>query len=179
MKRIILCLCMLPWTALAAGNIVTNGGSISTVAKQDSIILCGQSFNATTGYVGPGVARYLGGVTDMTMGGTACDALDSTTEATADAPIATNFPAFNVHGLYCRISSDPASDVVLTVRSAAADLSATFTCTIAGTGTATSCTTTNATPSAVAAAATIAVKVVTLEDLSLQDVWCKLFFSIN
>src|SRR3972149_3479124 len=108
MKWLYLVLLALPLTVNGASNIVTDGGNANPTIKWDSIILCGQNFNATTGYVGPGAARYLGGVTDLTMGGAACDALDSTTEATADAPIATDFPAFRVHGMACRISSDPA-----------------------------------------------------------------------
>ena len=180
MKRLILVLlATLPFFAVADTNVFVSGQSRGLQTMMyDSIYLCGQLVNATTVYAGPGAARYLGAATDLTMGGTACDALESTTEATADAPIAATFPAFRVHGMYCAISSDPTGDVVLTARSAAADLSPTFTCTIAGTGTGQSCSTTNTTTSAVAAGATIAVKAVTLEDLSAQDYWCRLFFSI-
>jgi hypothetical protein len=176
--RLILLLLAIPLTVAGSTNIVIDGGNPRPPVKADSIILCGQSFNATTGYIGPATTLYLGAAVDMTMGGAACDILDSTTEATADAPISTVFPAFSVQGMFCVLSSDPTSDVVVTARSAAADLAPTMTCTIAGTGTATNCSTVNTNPAPVAAAATIAIKVVTLENLSAQDVWCKLFFTL-
>lgn len=179
MRKWIAILCLVPWAAFADSTIFYASGGKSGTTMFDDIVLCGQLTNASTNYVGPGTATYLGGATDYAIGGTACDALHSTTEETADAPISADFPAFRVHGMFCRISSDPASDVVVTARSAAANLSPSFTCTIAGTGTATSCRTTNTSTSDVAAAATIAVRAVTLEDLSAQDVWCKLFFSVK
>lgn len=172
---------------IAAGAVGTSELATGAVANtdvgavaMDKIILCGQLVNTSTVYAGPATTVYLAAASaEAAIGGTTCDGLDSTTEATADAPIATNFPAFKVHGMYCRISSDPASDVVITARSAAADLTPSLTCTIAGTGTATHCRALTATTTDVAAGATIAVKAVTLEDLSAQDIWCELYFSLS
>lgn len=164
-------------TADLAVGAVTNTRLGATAL--DSIILCGDSFNTTTGYIGPSAAAYLGSGADTTINSTVCQALDSTTEATADAPISAAFPAFKVHGFWCVLSSDPASDVVITARSAAAGLTPAVTCTIAGTGSATSCRALTSTTTDVAAGATIALQVVTLEDLSAQDIWCKLFFSLS
>ena len=66
-----------------------------------------------------------------------------------------------------------------TARSAAADMTPSLTCTIAGTGSATHCRALTSTTTDVAAGATIAVKAVTLEDLSAQDIWCELYFSLS
>ena len=172
---------------IAAGAVGTSELATGAVANtdvgavaMDKIILCGQLVNNSTVYVGPATTVYLAAASaEAAIGGTTCDGLDSTTEATADAPIATNFPAFKVHGMYCRISSDPTADVVITARSAAADMTPSLTCTIAGTGTATHCRALTATTTDIAAGATIAVKAVTLEDLSAQDIWCELYFSLS
>lgn len=167
---------------ITGGQIATGTLTNSNVGAlaMDQIILCGDSFNNTTGYIGPAAAAYLsGGAVDLTMGGTACNAIpESTTETTADEPIATYFPAFKVHGLFCAISSDPTADVVVALRSAAAATTPAVTCTIAGTGTAQSCRALTATTTNIAAGATIAVQVVTTENLSAQDVWCKLYFTL-
>jgi hypothetical protein len=129
--------------------------------------------------LGPAAAEYLGNGTEFEIGGTACNAYDDGTEATADAPIVADFPAFKVTGMFCRSSSDAAQDQVLTLRSAAADVTPSVTCTIAGTGTATSCSTVTSTTTDIAAGATIAVKSVNGEDLSTQDVWCEVYFVIK
>lgn len=172
---------------IAAGAVATSElatGAVGNVdmgaTMMDKIILCGQLVNNNTVYVGPATTVYLAAASaEAAIGGTTCDGLDSGTEATADAPIATNFPAFKVHGLYCRISSDPTNDVVITARSAAADMTPSLTCTIAGTGSATHCRALTSTTTDIAAGATIAVKAVTTEDLSAQDIWCELYFSIS
>lgn len=145
----------------------------------DKIILCGDNFSTATGYGGPATAAYLGDGSDASINSTACQALDSGTEATADAPITADYPAIKVHGFFCRLSSDPTADVVFTMRSATADLTPTVTCTVAGTGSATSCRALTNTTTDIAAGATIAMKVVTLENLSAQDFWCQLYFSIS
>lgn len=171
---------------IAAGAVGTSELATGAVASADvggfatdSIIACGQLVSSSTVYLGPSTAAYLGSGADTSAGGTVCDALDSGTESTADAPIATTFGAIKIHGMYCRVTSDPASDVVFTLRSAAADLTPSVTCTVAGTGSSQHCVSTTPTTVDVAANATIAVKVVTLEDLSLQDGWCKIFFSLS
>lgn len=145
----------------------------------DKIVLCGQDANSGTVYLGPSTLTYLGSGGEFAIGGTACDLLANATEATADAPITADFPSFKVNGMFCRSSSDATNDQVLTLRSAAAGLTPAITCTIAGTGTATSCSTTTGTTTDIAAGATIAVQSVNTEDLSLQDVWCEVYFSLK
>ena len=161
---------------------LSNGATMVSPGKEryDSIILCGQLVSSSTTYLGPGLATYLGAPTDLTMGGTACDALDNTTEATARAVVFPN-TAMRVTGMYCKISSDPASDVVFSARAGSAELAVPLTCTIAGTGAAKECSANyvaGASP-LVAANAAIDVKVITNEDLSAQDAWCKLYFSVQ
>lgn len=148
-------------------------------AAADKIVLCGQDANSGTIYGGPAAAAYLGDGNEFAIGGAVCNALDNATEATADAPIAADFPAFKVTGMYCRTSSDATNDQTFTLRSAAADLTPSVTCTVAGTGTATSCSTVTQTTTDIAAGATIAVKSVNTEDLSAQDFWCEVYFVIR
>lgn len=147
------------------------GGGITS----DKVILCGNLLNSGTHYGGPATARYLGGNGSITIEGTTCDGLDNPTESTADEPIASDYPAFGVLGMWCRISTDPTNDVVFTMRSGVADLTPSVTCTIAGTGSATSCSVTSPTTVDVGAAAPIAMKAVTTEDLSTQAFWCQVY----
>lgn len=161
---------------LAVGTLT--GANIGAVLLDD-IILCGQNANSATIYGGPAAAVYLGSGGEAAIGGTLCDSLDNATEATADAPISADFPAIKIHGLFCRLSSDPTNDVVLTLRSAEAGLTPAVTCTVTGAGSATSCRALTSTTTNVAAGATLAVQSVTTEDLSLQDFWCKAYFTIQ
>ncbi len=180
MKRLAALLCLLAGIAQAEQNVYVSGGIYAHVAAMhDSIILCGELGGVSDAfYAGPGAPNFFGAHTVLTRAGAGCDALGDTTEATADAPISLLFPEFRVHGFYCEISADPTAAVVLTARSTAADLSGSFTCTIPAAGTSQSCWTTNTTISTVAAAATIAIQSLSTQDLSAEDVWCRLFFSI-
>lgn len=170
MKTLLMILCLL---IAPFAHAARDGGA--TTMPQDSVVLCGQNFNTTTGYIGP--APFGAGLTDM--GGTVCNGLDSTTEGTADDPVQAQFPAFMVTGFACLLSSDPVSDVVITARSAVADMSPSLTCTVTGAGTDTGCSTTAKTTTDVAIGATIALKVVTLENLSTQDLWCKMYIILR
>lgn len=171
-------------TTVAVGAAVTsltqpenNVGPNELGASSDKIIICGQDANSGTIYFGPETATYLGSGGEFAIGGAACNALDNATEATADAPITAGFPAFKVTGMHCVSSSDATNDQVLTLRSAAADVTPSITCTIAGTGSAVECTSTTATTTDIASGATIAVKSVNTEDLSAQDIWCEVYIS--
>lgn len=138
-----------------------------------SLPFCGQNFNTTTGYIGPDVASFFGRANAL-LGDATCDGYDSTTEATADRPIKGTFPAFSVVGMLCTNNVDNASDIVITARSNLANLSPSVTCTIVGTGTDQDCyTIVSGVPPIVASGATIATQVVTLEDLSANDVACR------
>lgn len=140
--------------------------------------LCGQNVNASTVYLGPDLAGFWGRALTSLQGAAGCDALESTTEATADAPLNASYPAFYVTGFRCSDSSDAAADVVFTLRSAAADTSPVVSCTIAGTGTGQDCFAVISNPPLVASGATIAVKVVGTEDLSAQDASCDITIQV-
>jgi hypothetical protein len=137
------------------------------------LITCGDGASSATHYQGPHIAAFRGLAPDLSIDGTVCDALDSGTEATADLPLPDGTPGFFVLGATCCVDADPAADVVFTLRSAAADLSPTMTCTVGLTGTDQCC---HIRPGGsapfVAAGATVANKVVTGEDLSTTGVGC-------
>ena len=130
------------------------------------IFFCGNAPNNTTQYFGAPDATNL-----MGFGGTACDAEDDTTEATAD-DVVWSAP-LKVLGMCCRISSSGSNGVTLTLRSAAADLSPSLTMTIP-TGATNGCAypTSDTTLPTVAAGATMAVKIVSTENIATVDTGC-------
>lgn len=156
-------------------NSVGLGTEVSGFAEP--VTFCGQLPNATTGYLGPGLLGLDGTPTDYIMGGTACDGLDSGTEATADAPVSTL--AVKVVGMRCKQStaSGASETTAYTLRTAAADAVTTdgaatvVSCNIDG-ASATECRSVAGTTTNVAAGATMAVKVVASANLSAQDARC-------
>jgi hypothetical protein len=161
---------------LVPDNSIALGSEVSGFAEP--VTFCGQLPNATTGYLGPGVAGLDGTPTDYVMGGTACDALDSGTEATADAPISTL--AVKVVGMRCKQSaaSGASETTAYTLRTATADAVTTdgnataITCNIDG-ASATECRSVAGSTTNIAAGATMAVKVVASANLSAQDARCQ------
>lgn len=161
-------------------NSVGLGSEVSGFAEP--VTFCGQlvdgSSSPATVYLGPGLLGLNGTPTDYIMGGTACDALESGTEATADAPISTL--AVKVVGMRCKQSAASGSSktTTYTLRTAAADAVTTdgsatvLTCDIAG-ATATECRTVAGTTTDIAAGATMAVKALTDANLSAQDARCQ------
>ncbi len=136
-----------------------------------SFVGCGDLANAGTLYGGPIADSFDGTGGEYALAGTACSANDNSTEATTDESIAAN-TAFKITGMYCVVSGSGSNGVVLTARSAEADLTPSLTCTV-GTGN-TTCSTVLGTTTDVAAGATVAIKSVTSgEDLSAQDFWCR------
>lgn len=160
-------------------NFSTIDATLPFGTQQRTLRFCGQNVSSSTVYAGPAVSAFFGR-TNALQGDATCDALDNGTEATADNPVNASFPAFKVLGMYCSVSSDPTADVVLTARSAAADLSPTLTCTVAGTGSGQDCWAyfTGAAPT-IAPGAAVAVKSVTGEDLSAQDFSCDWIIQFN
>lgn len=148
-------------------------------------IFCGDLPNNTTHFTSPS-SGYPGGIfynstltagdLDFDLAGAGCAAEDSTTEATADEIMFTGLPV-KVHGMYCRVSSSGSNGVTLRVRSAAANLTPDVTCTIATS--ATECRSITPSTTDVAANATVAVAAVSTEDLSAQDFWCLVDYSIQ
>ena len=156
-------------------NSIGLGREVSGFAEP--VTFCGQLPNATTGYLGPGLLGLDGTPTDYIMGGTACDALDSGTEATADAPLSTL--ALKVVGMRCKQSaaSGAAETTAYTLRTAAADAvttdggATTISCSIDG-ASATECRSVAGSTTDIVAGATMAVKVVASANLSAQDGRC-------
>lgn len=139
----------------------------------DSIWTCGQLANNGTVFSGP-VVQFLAGdyTTSFVMGGAGCDALENADEATADTPVGWANTAFKVTGMVCEVSSSGANGVVLTARSAVANLTPSITCTVP-TGQ-TTCSTTTGSTTDIAANATIAVRATDTENLSAEDYSCKI-----
>lgn len=157
-----------------------------------SAVFCGQLTNggvATVSYMGPvevqdgtGAGEGLNGPIDA--GSTVCDASDSTTEATADAPIFTNIPIYPL-GMYCRAvtgagaTGSGALGVNYALRVAAAAPTAALACDVP-TG-AIDCSAwygRDVDVPKVSGGATMAIRTtVGVEDLSANDGWCRLFYT--
>lgn len=155
-------------TATAAQLSTLDGG-----AAFDTVILCGDGpSGAGTVYLGPETAAYGGDGGDASIGGTLCDALDSGTEGTSDAPILTDV-AFKVAGAICTTDGTigASENVVFTMRSAEADTVPVQSCTIIEAEK--DCSITVATTTDVAAGATIAMKAVQTGNNTTDNYWCR------
>lgn len=143
----------------------------------EQVIFCGDNANDGTIYGGPNTT-LLGGdySASSALNSAACQALDSATEATADAALFAN-TAFKVDGMFCKVDSSGSNGVTFTLRSAEADTTPAISCTIATSET--TCTSTTGSTTDIAAGATVAVKSVTTEDLSTNDFWCKVFITLK
>lgn len=158
--------------ALPENSIGPDEGAFMT----DLIYFCGQQVVTGTVYLGPVTAFLTGDFTAAyVMGDAQCNALEDSTEATADAPIGYANTTFKVLGMMCEVSSSGSNGITATMRSAEADLTPTMTCTIA-TGE-TSCTSVTSSTTDIAADATLAIKIENTEDLSAQDAWCKVLIA--
>lgn len=160
-------------------NSVGLGREVSGYMEKVSFcgdLVDGSSTPATT-FLGPGVAEVNGTPTDYVIAGSACNALDSTTESTADGVLSTL--ATKIVGFRCKQSaaSGAGKTTTYTFRTAEADAvttdggATTLTCSIAG-ATATECRTIAGTTTDIAAGATVAVKALTDANLSAQDARC-------
>ncbi len=145
-----------------------------------TVDLCGQNDENSTVYFGPHLTdNWLEGendVTDGSIGGTICDALDSGTEATADAPL-TGVLAYKVLGMYCFTDGTlgASETLVFTARSAEADLTPSVTCSLAEGNT--SCVSVTGSTTDIADGATIAVKTVQSSNNSDDNSWCRVYIS--
>ena len=160
-----------------AGSAVTATAAelnaLNVAAAFDTVILCGDGpSGAGTVYMGPDTASYGGDGGDASIGGTVCDALESGTEGTADAPILTNV-AFGVAGAICTTDGTigAAETVVFTMRTATADTVPAQTCTIAEAEK--DCSIVTPTTTDVAAGATIAMKAVQTGNNTTDNYWCR------
>lgn len=152
-------------------------GPDEVAATADQVILCGDIAAGATTYWGPNTTILGGDYTaSSAISSTACSALDSDTEATADAALFAN-TAFKITGMFCKVTSSGANGVTVTARSAEADTTPVISCTIA-TGE-TTCSSVTGSTTDIAAGATVAIQYEDTEDLSAQDGWCKLFIALK
>ena len=160
------------------GELVLPDSSIGqdeVAGMQMQVILCGEMGNSAAHYASPstgyGDAPFFADAATVLygLGDAGCNAQDNGTEATADEVMYAN-TAFKVLGMVCTVSSSGSNGITINLRSAAADLTPDVTMTIA-TGNTTGATAT-ATTTDIAAGATFALKTLSTEDLSAQDVWC-------
>jgi hypothetical protein len=148
------------------------GGEVSGV--RFDLIFCGQADENGTIYLSPAA-----GINGATIGarpelaGATCDGLDGAVEATQDIVIFPN-NAFKVMGMYCMQNGaevlGAAETMIFTMRSAAADLTPTVTCTISAGET--GCASLVGSTTNVAAGATVAMKLVMSSNNTDQDAWC-------
>jgi hypothetical protein len=156
-------------------TLLDAAGAINVGVNTD-IVLCGDLPNNTTNYTSPvsgfpSGEMYVNSVSNLSfaLAGSGCAAEDETTEATADDVLFAN-NAVKILGMYCAVSGSGSNGVVLNLRSAAASLTPDITVTIptgSTTGATSAITTTD-----IAAGATFALRSISTEDLSSQDVWC-------
>lgn len=162
---------LLPVFALADGPQV-NTFPLNHLALP--LVFCGEGANADDNYLGPGAS--IGA--DLAPGGTACDALDSITETTADAIPYGLVHAYTVVGMICQMTDTGTNDTVtFTLGDDTADVTG-FSCgpvTLNGAGTE-SCSVYPASQ-AVAAASAMAVRQTRSDDddLSTSDAICVVF----
>ena len=196
---------------LPTGNLVVTTGSVSTATVNGvagdtgnaevtlpensvgpdeiagpimNVIFCGELAENGTTYLGPAVTILGGEGADYQIGTAACDALDNTTEATADAPLFTNV-AFKVMGGFCKTDGTLGASETLTytVRTATASVvttdgaATTLTCTIS-TGQS-DCRILAGSTTDIAAGATIAMQAVEASNNADDNGWCVLTIALK
>ncbi len=178
---------------LITGTLQVNGGSAAAGgislpensidgdefnANPIAVIACGELAENGTTFMGPSTGAFGGNGADLSIGSTACDALDNTTEATADAPIMTNV-AFKVTGLYCKTDGTLGAAETLTfaVRSAAAATTPSVTCAIIEAQS--DCRSVVGTTTDIAAGATLAVSAIEVSNNADDNGWCLVFGALK
>lgn len=162
-------------TVVLPANSVGLGAEVSGYAT--TVRFCGDLVNTATTYLGPGIAALNGTPTDYVIAGTACSALDSATEATADTALST-LPV-KVMGMKCKQSTAPGASqsVTYTFRNNAANAVTTdgglttIACAISG-ASATECTAPVGSTTNIAAGNPVAVQAVSTYDASTHDAAC-------
>lgn len=143
------------------------------------IVFCGDLANNTTSYLGaafgyPTGTFYDGTLTANDLGfsltGTGCDALDSTTEATADTVVYAN-NALRVLGMVCQVGSSGSNGITLNLRASTANVTPDVSITIPTSSTTGAVWMSN--PPLIAAGAPLAVRNIDTENLSASNGWCQ------
>lgn len=154
------------------------------------LIFCGALGSSAPTFLGPASGGdktgELGEGGQASAGGANCNAAGSSTEATADEPLYTQFSA-RVLGMYCKAVTDTGGTgsgtlgVTFTLRSAAANTSPVMTCTVpTGQIECAARASSLATAPIIAPGALADVQAaVGAENLSANDGWCKVFVSVE
>lgn len=153
------------------------GGEISGV--QFNVILCGEAAENAETFLGPALDVLAGDASASTkVGSAACDALDNTTEGTADAPLFANV-SFKIMGMYCLTDGTlgAGESVVFKTRSAAADTVPSITCTISAGQT--DCRSLVGTTTNVAAGATVAISATQTSNNADDNLLCRLQIALQ
>lgn len=154
-------------------------GPDEVAVMHDWVIACGELAENGTTYFGPANAIILGnGSTSYALGTAGCDALDNTTEGTADAPV-TNLGPFKVDGIWCTTDAalGAGESATYTVRSAEGDLTPSVTCTIAESTS--YCRSLTGSTTDIGAGATLAIKAVQSSNNADDNGWCKIYISLK
>jgi hypothetical protein len=135
-------------------------------------IYCGQADENGTIFLAPALS-VLGGdaSADTSIGSTACDALDSADEATADGALLANV-ALKARGVYCKTDGTlgAGESIVFTLRSAVADTTPVLSCTLSAAQT--DCRSLVGTTTNIAAGGTTAIKAVMSSNNADDNLWC-------
>ncbi len=156
---------------------VTQGANLAIpVMALHAIRFCGQGPNgATPNYMGPVLLDDT--EADLAFGGAGCDALDSTTETTADAPWHASF-AFKPVAMVCTTTCGIDDDMTLLMREDVSDVTG-MTCDITLSGSAAQCSVRLTSPETVAANSALAIRMVNdgSNNCSAGDVECIVYIT--
>lgn len=153
------------------------GGEMSGVVF--NVIFCGELAENGTTYLGPALAPLTGDATaSYAIGSAGCDALDNTTEGTADAPLFA-LAAFKIMGMWCQTDGTlgAGETLVYTMRTAEADTVPAITCTISAGQQ--ECRTLTGTTTDIAANATVAMKAVETSNNADDNGSCKVSIALK
>jgi hypothetical protein len=162
-----------------AGSLAENAiDSDDFAANTMQVLFCGENAENGTTFFGPSTGAFGGNGADLSIGSAACDALDNTTEATADAPIFTLVP-FKVTGMYCKTDGTLGASETLTftLRTAAGATVPSVTCALAVGEQ--ECRANIPTTTDIAAGATIAVQATESSNNADDNGWCSVGIALK
>lgn len=160
---------------IAAGDLGTDSvTAIKMSAGTIRITLCGENAENGTTYMGPNELT----VVEPALASATCDALDDTTEATADSVFSAGFA---IRPVYMKCITDgtlgASETLTITLRSGAGAVAGFGTCSIAEAET--TCETSTPSTAVIAAGATLAVQVVQVSNNADDNTKCVLFANID
>jgi len=165
---------VVPNTSIGAAELVNRAvSSVKFAGLTNTYRFCGQGVNGSgPNWLGPVPIGSNGA--DYTTGAAGCDALDSTTEATADAPV--DAFAYTVIGMVCSVTDGGTDDTyTFQARDDTADVTG-ATCAVTLNGAGTETCSVSGIAVAVAAGSAVAVsQIATDDDCSACDAECLVF----